>query len=104
MVVVSVMLLLDSSKYLANEGEDSQMYYSIIYILLGAGSFMAIVGFLGCCGALRENPSMLCTVSMETSGYIVVCNELATLHVTLKGILKCLFVQLVFDGVLFVGL
>lgn len=62
-VVVSVMLLLDSSKYLATEGnqQDSQMYFSIIYILLGAGCFMAIVGFFGCCGALRESPCMLCT-------------------------------------------
>ncbi|KAH8026223.1 hypothetical protein HPB51_017149 [Rhipicephalus microplus] len=44
-VVVSVMLLLDSSKYLATEGgnsQDSQLYFSIIYILLGAGCFMAI--------------------------------------------------------------
>lgn len=63
-VVVSVMLLLDSSKYLASSGEnnqDSQLYFSVIYILLGAGCFMAIVGFFGCCGALRESPCMLCT-------------------------------------------
>ncbi|KAM7306382.1 CD9 antigen isoform X1 [Ixodes scapularis] len=91
-VVVSVMLLLDSSKYLANEGEDSQMYYSIIYILLGAGSFMAIVGFLGCCGALRESPCMLCTffvflvviIAAEVTGGIWAWSNLDTFEKAVK--------------------
>lgn len=91
-VVVSVMLLLDSSKYLANEGEDSQMYYSIIYILLGAGSFMAIVGFLGCCGALRESPCMLCTffvflvviIAAEVTGGIWAWTNLDTFERAIK--------------------
>ncbi|CAN7998875.1 unnamed protein product [Ixodes hexagonus] len=91
-VVVSVMLLLDSSKYLTNEGEDSQMYYFIIYILLAAGSFMAIVGFLGCCGALRESPCMLCTffvflviiIAAEVTGGIWAWSNLDTFEKAVK--------------------
>ncbi|XP_077558975.1 CD9 antigen-like isoform X2 [Haemaphysalis longicornis] len=95
-VVVSVMLLLDSSKYLANEGgggQDSQLYFSIIYILLGAGCFMAIVGFFGCCGALRESPCMLCTffiflvviIAAEVTGGIWAWMNLETFEKAVKG-------------------
>jgi hypothetical protein len=34
-----------------------------IYLLIGTGSFIFIAGFLGCCGALRENKCMLGLVS-----------------------------------------
>ena len=38
--------------------------YSVsAYILIGAGAFVTLVGFLGCCGAIRENRCMLGTVS-----------------------------------------
>ncbi|KAH7969124.1 CD9 antigen isoform X1 [Rhipicephalus sanguineus] len=95
-VVVSVMLLLDSSKYLANEGgnsQDSQLYFSIIYILLGAGCFMAIVGFFGCCGALRESPCMLCTffiflvviIAAEVTGGIWAWMNLESFEKAVKG-------------------
>ncbi|XP_031658021.1 CD9 antigen-like isoform X4 [Oncorhynchus kisutch] len=30
-----------------------------VYILIIAGSFMMVVGFLGCCGAIQESPCML---------------------------------------------
>ncbi|KAL1473604.1 hypothetical protein MTO96_021896 [Rhipicephalus appendiculatus] len=95
-VVVSVMLLLDSSKYLANDGgnsQDSQLYFSIIYILLGAGCFMAIVGFFGCCGALRESPCMLCTffiflvviIAAEVTGGIWAWMNLESFEKAVKG-------------------
>lgn len=94
-VVVSVMLLLDSSKYLANEGDsqDSQLYFSIIYILLGAGCFMALVGFFGCCGALRESPCMLCTffiflviiIAAEVTGGIWAWTNLESFEKAVKG-------------------
>lgn len=33
--------------------------YVGVYILIGAGALMTVVGFLGCCGAIRESPWML---------------------------------------------
>lgn len=30
-----------------------------VYILIGAGALMMVVGFLGCCGAIQESPCML---------------------------------------------
>ncbi|XP_064480599.1 CD9 antigen-like isoform X2 [Ornithodoros turicata] len=91
-VVVSVMLLLDSTKYLANEGKDSYLYLSAIYILLGAGGLMALVGFLGCCGALRESPCMLGTffifllviIAAEITGGIWVWMNLAEFEKSVK--------------------
>lgn len=36
---------------------------SIGYLLIGVGAFLLIIGFLGCCGAVRESRCMLLTVS-----------------------------------------
>lgn len=33
-----------------------------VYILIAAGALIMVVGFLGCCGAIRESPCMLGTV------------------------------------------
>lgn len=33
------------------------------YLLIAVGSILAIMGFLGCCGAITENKCMLLTVS-----------------------------------------
>ena len=30
-------------------------FYYALYILMGAGTMMVLVGFLGCCGAIRES-------------------------------------------------
>ncbi|XP_051889971.1 CD9 molecule a [Pristis pectinata] len=34
-------------------------FYTGVYILIGAGALMMIVGFLGCCGAIQESTCML---------------------------------------------
>lgn len=39
-----------------------------VYILIGAGALMMLVGFLGCCGALQESQCMLGLVSVQSSG------------------------------------
>ncbi|XP_025937402.1 CD9 antigen isoform X2 [Apteryx rowi] len=36
-----------------------QLYFLGVYILIGAGALMMLVGFLGCCGALQESQCML---------------------------------------------
>uniref|UniRef100_A0A8C6SV59 Tetraspanin n=1 Tax=Neogobius melanostomus TaxID=47308 RepID=A0A8C6SV59_9GOBI len=42
------------------EGDDSPyVFYTGVYILIGAGALMMVVGFLGCCGAIQESPCML---------------------------------------------
>ncbi|XP_030394686.1 CD9 antigen isoform X1 [Gopherus evgoodei] len=34
-------------------------FYTGVYILIGAGALMMLVGFLGCCGAVQESQCML---------------------------------------------
>lgn len=34
-----------------------------VYILIGAGSLVMLVGFFGCCGAVRESQCLLGSVS-----------------------------------------
>lgn len=38
-----------------------------VYILIAAGALMMVVGFLGCCGAIKESPCMLGLVSHSGS-------------------------------------
>lgn len=59
-LAVSIWLYVDSSLYIRNT-TDSYTYFTAIYILMGAGAIMTVVGFLGCCGALQESPCMLGT-------------------------------------------
>lgn len=33
------------------------------YLLIGVGAVLLVIGFLGCCGAVRESRCMLLTVS-----------------------------------------
>lgn len=47
--------------------------HSAVYILLGAGGLMMVVGFFGCFGAVRESQCLLSSVSggfifMHSSG------------------------------------
>lgn len=38
-----------------------------VYILIGAGALMMLVGFLGCCGAVQESQCMLGLVSTPST-------------------------------------
>lgn len=40
----------------------SQLIY-VSYLLIGVGAVLLVIGFLGCCGAVRESRCMLLTVS-----------------------------------------
>lgn len=77
MVAVSLWLLFDEHLYLqvrSPQSDSSQSpppqtmsdqrtdYYLGTYIILGLGSLVTIMGFLGCCGAWKESPWMLGTV------------------------------------------
>ncbi|XP_026167833.1 CD9 molecule a isoform X2 [Mastacembelus armatus] len=57
---IGVWLRLDSKTKGLFEGPDSPyVFYTGVYILIGAGALMMVVGFLGCCGAIKESPCML---------------------------------------------
>lgn len=36
---------------------------NIGYVLIGVGAFLTLMGFLGCCGAMKESKCMLLSVS-----------------------------------------
>lgn len=44
----------------------SPLLPSGVYILIGAGALMMLVGFLGCCGAVQESQCMLGLVSIPS--------------------------------------
>ncbi|KDR08608.1 CD82 antigen, partial [Zootermopsis nevadensis] len=62
-IVLSVWMLTDTAFYVSVASGESS-YYTGIYIFLATGALMFIVGFLGCCGAYRESPCMLVSVSI----------------------------------------
>lgn len=56
---IGLWLRFDSqTKSLFGNGEDTS-FYTGVYILIGAGALMMLVGFLGCCGAIQESTCML---------------------------------------------
>jgi hypothetical protein len=40
------------------------------WLMIGLGVFVLLVGFLGCCGAIRESKCMLCLVSIIYQGIV----------------------------------
>ncbi|XP_008281727.1 CD9 molecule a isoform X2 [Stegastes partitus] len=57
---IGLWLKLDQKTKSLFEGSDSPfVFYTGVYILIGAGALMMVVGFLGCCGAIQESPCML---------------------------------------------
>ena len=57
-----------------------------VYILIAAGALMMVVGFLGCCGALKESPCMLGLVRSIISS--VLTNRINCCIIDLKTIYK----------------
>ncbi|XP_012680872.1 CD9 molecule b isoform X2 [Clupea harengus] len=41
------------------ENDSPSVFFTGVYLLIVAGALMMVVGFLGCCGAIRESPCML---------------------------------------------
>ena len=56
-----------SDLYLQTAADQKTDYYLGTYALLGVGAVITIMGFLGCCGAWKESPWMLGTVSFKSA-------------------------------------
>uniref|UniRef100_F6S9P8 Tetraspanin n=1 Tax=Monodelphis domestica TaxID=13616 RepID=F6S9P8_MONDO len=41
------------------EDNNNSSFYTGVYIVIGAGALMMLVGFLGCCGAMQESQCMV---------------------------------------------
>lgn len=59
---VTVFLYVDSQNYV-NFENTSDLYMTPFLLLMALGAIMTLVGFLGCCGAVRESTCILGTVS-----------------------------------------
>ncbi|XP_040201089.1 CD9 antigen [Rana temporaria] len=47
------------TKPMFESDSSASSFYTGVYILIGAGALMMLVGFLGCCGAIQESECML---------------------------------------------
>ncbi|XP_072256428.1 CD9 antigen [Pyxicephalus adspersus] len=59
-LAIGLWLRFDSQTKAMFESDTSgSSFYTGVYILIGAGALMMLVGFLGCCGAIQESECML---------------------------------------------
>ncbi|XP_059421287.1 CD9 antigen-like isoform X2 [Carassius carassius] len=59
-MAVGLWLRLDPKTKILFDGEDSSfIFYTGLYILIGVGALIMVVGFFGCCGAIQESPCLL---------------------------------------------
>ncbi|XP_068962178.1 CD9 antigen [Petaurus breviceps papuanus] len=59
-LAIGLWLRFDSqTKSIFEQDENNSSFYTGVYILIGAGALMMLVGFLGCCGAVQESQCML---------------------------------------------
>ncbi|XP_069095063.1 tetraspanin-2 isoform X2 [Pleurodeles waltl] len=43
----------------SSDGNEATSFFTGLYVLIGAGVLMMLVGFFGCCGAIRESQCLL---------------------------------------------
>ncbi|XP_072509811.1 CD9 antigen [Notamacropus eugenii] len=59
-LAIGLWLRFDSqTKSIFEQEDNNSSFYTGVYILIGAGALMMLVGFLGCCGAVQESQCML---------------------------------------------
>lgn len=64
LLAIGIWLRVDSSilqRFGIFVGGNDQLFEVGAYVMIGVGAFIFITGFLGCCGAIRENTCMLGT-------------------------------------------
>lgn len=57
------------------------LLFTGVYIILGMGGMLFLLGFLGCCGAIRENKCLLLFVSLLTNSKCSSVTDLIFVHV-----------------------
>uniref|UniRef100_A0A8C7CHF5 Tetraspanin n=1 Tax=Neovison vison TaxID=452646 RepID=A0A8C7CHF5_NEOVI len=66
-LAVGLWLRFDSqTKSIFEQDSQPSSFYTGVYILIGAGALMMLVGFLGCCGAVQESQCMLGLATKRT--------------------------------------
>ncbi|XP_077931642.1 CD9 antigen isoform X2 [Halichoerus grypus] len=69
-LAVGLWLRFDSqTKSIFEQDSQPSSFYTGVYILIGAGALMMLVGFLGCCGAVQESQCMLGLVIKEVQEF-----------------------------------
>ncbi|XP_053114632.1 CD9 antigen [Hemicordylus capensis] len=59
-LAIGLWLRFDSqTKDIFQQEANTSTFYTGVYILIGAGALIMLVGFLGCCGAIQESQCML---------------------------------------------
>ncbi|XP_052388042.1 CD9 antigen isoform X1 [Carassius gibelio] len=58
-MAVGLWLRLDPKTKILFDEEASFIFYTGLYILIGVGALIMVVGFFGCCGAIQESPCLL---------------------------------------------
>ncbi|XP_062990467.1 CD9 antigen [Elgaria multicarinata webbii] len=59
-LAIGLWLRFDSqTKTIFDQDNNHTTFYTGVYILIGAGALIMLVGFLGCCGAIQESQCML---------------------------------------------
>lgn len=62
-VKVDQISLLGFLEHIENAPPELAQLTNVGYLLIGVGAFLALVGSLGCCGAIQESRCMLLSVS-----------------------------------------
>lgn len=63
---VGIFVRVDGTLSMLQSGCDSSYVhlYTAAYILIGVGAAVVVLGFLGCCGAMRESACLLVIVCL----------------------------------------
>ncbi|XP_034732691.1 CD9 antigen-like isoform X2 [Etheostoma cragini] len=77
---------------LLNGDKAPDTFFIGVYILIGAGSLVMLVGFFGCCGAVRESQCLLGSIIKDVQNFYATSyngNNNGTLIISYQKVLNC---------------